>query len=137
MSRIDKFTSSKKPIIYSDFLDNLDTNPVTGLLARRTNEDSIKSSLKRMILTYKGEKDYAPLYGTSISGTLFEFNDDITMVRLEDEIRETINNCEPRVSLQDVVIDSTGNNDITITIYFYIINIPQLYEYTFIVKRIR
>ena len=53
MARSDRYTSlTDKPIYYSDFSNNLDVNPATGFLAKITNENSVKNSIKNIIFNF-------------------------------------------------------------------------------------
>ena len=73
MSRADKNTlEQKKREIYSDFLNNFDQNPFTGVLARVTNEESVAQSLKNITLTNRGERFYNSNKGSRIRSSLFE-----------------------------------------------------------------
>ena len=59
MLRADKQTlERKKSELYSDFLTNFDMNPVTGNLAKVTNESSVKQALRNLMLTMTGERFY-------------------------------------------------------------------------------
>lgn len=124
---------------YSDFMNNLDLNPITGILAKVSNEDSIKQALKNLILTRRTERPYQPFIGSRITSLLFEPIDSVTINSIKNEIEETIRNNEPRVSLNEVVVtpDET-NNSYNVSIYFSIINIstePEILN--LILKRVR
>ena len=128
MARADRFTIEQKKIeYYSDFLLNLDKNPITGFLGKVTNEESIKKSLKSLILTQRTERPIQPWLGSKIYALLFELNSPIVEHSLQEEIKTTIQNCEPRVSIDDIVITSAqayDTNEINITLYFQIRSIP-------------
>ena len=138
MSRSDKYTPFKKKEFYSDFLINFDMNPVTGTLARVTNEDSIKQSLKNLILTNRTERPYNPLLGSRINALLFDPLDTLTAQSLKEEIQETIKAFEPRAVLNDVsVYPDEDNNGFTINIIFSTINIPQETRIELFLQRVR
>ncbi len=125
MARADTLTISvKQPEIFSDFLVNFDRNPVTGLLARVVNEDSIKQALKLAILTVPGERFYDPLFGSKVRSSLFDPMSKVT----EDMIRFTIDTTikrEPRVS--ELAIDvqpDYDHNAYNVTIAFQVVNFP-------------
>jgi phage baseplate assembly protein W len=138
--RQNKFTvENKKLEYYSDFMMNLDKNPLTGFIARLTNEDSIKQSLKNLILTNRTERPFQPWIGSKIQSLLFEPDDPMTRMMLEEEIKTTIENCEPRVLLEAVNI-SSGQDDNTyyIRIDFSIVNIPEeTFNLDIILRRVR
>jgi phage baseplate assembly protein W len=128
MARADRFTIEEKKIeYYSDFLINLDKNPITGFLGKVTNEESIKQSLKSLILTQRTERPFQPWLGSKIYALLFELNSPLVEYSLKEEIKTTIQNCEPRVHIDDIVITSAqayDTNEINITLYFQIRSIP-------------
>ena len=138
MSRSDKYTPFKKKEFYSDFLINFDMNPITGTLARVTNEDSVKQSLKNLILTNRTERPYNPLLGSRINALLFDPLDTFTAQSIKEEIEETIKAFEPRVVLNDVsVYPDEDNNGFTVNIIFSTINIPQETRIELFLQRVR
>lgn len=139
-TRSDKFTiETKKLEYYSDFLVNFDKNPVTGFMARVTNEEAVKQSIRNLVLTMRTERFYDPNIGSKVSALLFEPIDEITAEAIQREIRQTINNKEPRASLIEVIVNPQYDlNAYFITVVFSIINIPdQTFNLDLILRRIR
>lgn len=138
MSRADRFSPTKKKEFYSDFLINLDVNPITGTLARVTNEESVKQALKNLILTNKTERPYNPYFGSRINAMLFDLVDEGTALLLKSEIEETITNYEPRVVLHEVRVQPYDDqNGYAVTIVFSTINIPQEISLELFLQRVR
>lgn len=138
MARSDKYTPLKKQEFYSDFLINFDTNPITGVLARSTNEDSIKQALKNLLLTNFTERFYEPLVGSRINALLFEPFSIITELSLKTEIENSIKNNEPRVIIHDVSVSAKEDeNGYLINIVFSTINIPQTTQLELFLQRVR
>lgn len=143
MARSDKISPVRKQEFYSDFLINFDKNPITGVLAKVTNEDSIKQSLKNLILTNRTERFYDPLIGSKIQSLLFEPLDLFTADVLKDEITTTIKNYEPRVTIHTIEVTpadlfkATSENGYNISIVFSTINIPQETRLDFFLSRVR
>jgi phage baseplate assembly protein W len=140
MARADRNSiTAKTPEYYSDFLANFDRNPVTGLLARATNEESVKLALKNLVLTQLSERPYQPTVGSKVNSVLFDPIDNVTEKLLSDTIRSCINNNEPRVNLVDVVVESHPNrNEYRVSIYFNLKNIPdKTVAFSFILNRVR
>lgn len=129
----------KKPIIYSDFTPNLDKNPLTGLLARLTNEESVKNSIRNLCLTMRRERFNQPLVGSKIYGSLFEFNDPVALTEMKSTLEETIRSDEPRAQNVNVSIQSVPNNpnEVRATIIFSMMNIPEQISFDVILKRAR
>lgn len=123
---------------YSDFLINFDKNPVTGNLARAVNEEAVKSALKNLLLTNRGERFYNSNKGSQIKASLFEPADSVTADIIKTSIEQTIKYQEPRVDLLDVqIFDDEDNNAYRINIFFNLINIPDVIQLDLIVKRAR
>lgn len=137
--RADRFTPKNKQLTYySDFSTNFDLNPVTGLLAVVTNEESVKQRLRNLILTNLTDRPYQPTVGSKIKASLFEPIDVVTENTIADSIRTTVYNCEPAVILKHVSV--LGNADLNfyeVSVYFETINIPgNVHELNLILKRI-
>lgn len=140
MSRADRFTAlNKKPERYSDFLDNFDINPVTGFLAKVTNEDAVKQALKNIILTNMGERFYDSMKGSKIRASLFDLFDPANIEVMKLQITNTLNAYEPRAILEDIKItDDSAHNAYNVDIVFSIINIPtQQFFLNFSINRVR
>ena len=139
MSRADKITSTgKKDLIYSDFLVNLDKHPLNGSLARTINEDSVKQSIRNLILTDMYERPYQPQLGSKIHSLLFEPMDDLTTPLIERTIEDTIRLYEPRATLLYVrVTPVESRNEYTINIVFSLVNTTGNVQLDLIIKRIR
>lgn len=140
MGRAEKFTVETSKIEYnSDFLNNFDRNPVTGFLARVTNEDSVKQSIKNLLLTNKGERFYDPHVGSHLQSLLFEQIDHVTEHQIKNTIQDTIQTHEPRAVLHDVRITGDSNiNAYFVTVVFSVINIPeQQFNFDLILRRVR
>lgn len=140
MSRDLKYTlTEKQQEYYSDFMINFDLNPITGYLGKLTNEDSVKQALKNLVLTNRGERFYNSFIGSRVSSLLFEPIDSVTQTSIENEIKETILNNEPRVDLIDIkAIPDFDNNAYSIKIIFSLINkLSEPQELNIVLKRAR
>jgi len=140
MSRADRFTITDKQIeYYTDFTNNFDLNPITGLLAKVSNEESIKQALKNLILTKRTERFYNQFIGTRINSMLFEPLDNLTAESLRTEIQTTIQNNEPRVKVTRIdVIPNEDLNAYNVIIQFYALNKSmETVSLELILKRVR
>lgn len=139
-NRSDKYTVSDKQVeYYSDFMTNFELNPITGFLAKVSNEDSIKQSLKSLILTNRTERYYNSYIGTRIRNLLFDPMDPITANAIKDEITETIQNNEPRISIVDLQVKENQDlNQYDINLFFSIINkTSEVISLSLALKRVR
>lgn len=128
----------KKQSLFSDLHKDLTQNPISEDLALKRDEEAVKESLKNLILTNKGERLMQPLLGGNIRAMLFENNTPATIKFLQEQIKATIEEYEPRASLIDVTVQSSlDENTINVTIYFYINNIEQPITLTVFLERTR
>lgn len=127
MARADKYSlEQKKTEIYSDFLNSFEQNPLTGLLARVTNEESVKQSLKNIILTNVGERFYDSNKGSKIKQSLFELYDPGTIEIIQIQLSEAIAAYEPRAIIQNIKLqEDIERGGYYVTLIFSIINIPD------------
>lgn len=139
MSRADKLTSTvKKDLIYSDFLLNMDKHPLNGGLARLSNEDSVKQSIKNLLLTEVYERPYQPDLGSKIYSLLFEPMDVMTVELLRTTIVNTIKLYEPRADrVAAYVYPVEERNEYNINIIFSLVNTIGEIQLDLIIKRIR
>ncbi len=138
-SYADKFTvTSLRSERYSDFYNSFSKNFGTKDLARLTNEDSIISSLKNIILTRKGERPFFPEFGCNISGLLFENFSKFTTDAIETEIKTAVENFEPRIKTINVkAIEFPDSHSIELQLFFTTINNPENISISFFLSRIR
>jgi|SRR6185369_3080901 len=118
VSRADRFTERGKRVeLYSDFLIDFDRNPVTGNLARATDETAVKNSIKNIVLTSQKSWPFEPTLGSKAHDVTFEPADIISLEVLKETIAQAIQNNEPRARLISVQtnIDDDGNATATIT----------------------
>lgn len=90
-------------LVYSDFSTNMLLNPLSGDLGIVANENAVRSSLKNLILTNKYERLLDPYIGTNLQALLFETPDSGVTKLIQEYIKQTIANYEPRVNLIDVI----------------------------------
>ena len=128
----------KKISLYSDLYKDLTKNPTTGDLALRRDEESVKESIKNLILTDKGERLMQPLIGGNIRAMLFENITPAVLKMIEQQVRITIEEYEPRAQLIDVDVKSAiDDNKVQVTIRFYITNVSQPIQVNLFLERIR
>jgi phage baseplate assembly protein W len=117
---------------------DLTQNPTNGDLALRRDEESVKESIKNLILTDKGERLMQPLIGGNIRAMLFENITPAVLKIIEEQIFITVEEYEPRAELIDVEVKSTiDDNKVEVTIRFYITNIAQPIQLKVFLERIR
>jgi len=109
--------------IYSDL--DLTFNRVKGTndVALRYDEQAVLSSVRNLLLTNFYERLFQPSIGSNIEGLLFEPATDLTASILENEIKTTIKNYEPRITIETLdVISNIDNNSFQVNMTFYVGN---------------
>lgn len=91
-------------VVYSDIPINFDFHPGTKDLARVTDEQAVKNSLRSILKTSRYERLFNPFFGANLNRMLFENLDERNIDNIETLIRTSIENFEPRVILKDVVV---------------------------------
>jgi len=140
ISAADRFTIEQaKAKTWADVLTSFDKNPTTGYLAMVQNEESVKQAVRNLILTERTERFYRAGTGSKINSLLFEPQTPIIGMAIENEIRNTIKNSEPRVVLRSVHVESQPDmNSYFVHVVFSVVNIPDdVQEMSLILRRIR
>jgi phage baseplate assembly protein W len=90
----------------------------------QTTKNAYSSDLLLLLLTNKGERVYDPAYGTNLIKFVFDQNDQKTTSNLEEEIRNTVSQYIPDLTIQSIQFitsldDNTLNeNQINVKINF-------------------
>jgi phage baseplate assembly protein W len=109
---------------FKDVSMSFQTNPLTNDLIALKNESAIARSVRNIVFTLPGEKFFNPNFGSQVSKSLFENVDQSSASIIRDEIRNSINNYEPRVSLIDVQVNPDyDNGEFNVVIVYRIVGI--------------
>jgi len=136
--RADKFTQSNQSEVFSDFLNGFTVHPITGSLAKTTNYNAVRQSIKNLILTNYGERMFQPQVGSDILRHLFEPMNTLTAKDITDSIALTIKHNEPRARLIGVdVNESSDYNTVVVNIVFSLINTNAPVSMDVTLKRVR
>ena len=118
---------------FKDISMTFQANPLNDDLIGLKNENAIARSVKNIVFTLPGEKFFNETFGSRSTESLFENIDDITAGVIVEEIRESIESYEPRVSLIDVEAEPDyDNNSFNVIISYEIIGAdipPQELEF--------
>ena len=124
---------------FKDLSMSFKFNPLSGDLIALKNENAIARAVRNIVLTTPGEKFFDPDFGSSVSEILFENVDDITAVSIEDEIKSSLKNYEPRVELINVTVNPNFDaNQFDVIISYRIVGIdipPSELEFALLPSR--
>jgi hypothetical protein len=97
--------------------------------------EQVKSNIKNLLLTKKGERILQPEFGSGLQALLFEPNVDDFEGRIEDTINESLEQWLPYVTAEEIDIDASDtlrdNNRINVSVKFRIGDTADLNEVTF------
>ena len=96
---------------FKDISMSFKFNPLSGDLIGLKNENAIARSVRNIVLTSPGEKIHDPEFGSNISALLFENVDEVSAIGIRDEIENSLKNYEPRIELEEVIVDPNYDNN--------------------------
>ena len=124
---------------YKDLSMSFETNPLNDDLVSLSDTTAIARSIRNIVFTQPGEKFFNQDFGSRISESLFENVDDVSALAIEDEIRSSIINFEPRVNLLDVSVNpNPDDNEMNVVIQYEVTGIdvpPQQLEFVLLPTR--
>jgi|TARA_R100000081_G_C4765407_1_gene142417 phage baseplate assembly protein W len=109
---------------FKDLSASFQTSPLSNDLIALKNESAIARSVRNLVLTIQGERPFQPVLGTGVSRLLFENMDKLTASAIRSEIRTTIENYEPRVEINEILVEPDfEGNAMHVTLQYFIIGI--------------
>jgi len=124
--------------IYSDLDLTFARNPVTGDVSFSYDDQAVVRSVRNLLLTNFYERPMQPDLGSNMSAYLFEPTTAITASALESEIRDVINNYEPRAQVKEInVIAIEDKNSFYIELTFFIGNNTEATSVNLLLERRR
>ena len=96
---------------FKDLSVTFKKHPVTDDLVQVKDKAAIVQAIQGILLTRKGERPFQPELGCDIQNMLFEPLDYASAGTIKQEIRETINRYEPRVTVVKIACNPDFNNN--------------------------
>ena len=124
---------------FKDLSASFQTNPLSNDLIALKNESSIARSVRNLVLTIQGERPFQPVLGTGVNNLLFDNMDKLTASAIRSELRTTIENYEPRVEINEILVEADfERNAFDVTLQYFIIgmDVPEQ-ELTFALEPTR
>lgn len=114
-------------------------HPITNDIVVLRNENAIKNSVMNLVRTIVGERFFNNRVGTQIEASYFELQAPELQVQLENEIRSTLNNFEPRIDLRQVrVAFPLDSNELEVGVVYDIVGLSlPVQDITFILQPTR
>ena len=133
-------TNEKRSVrIFKDLNLNFNKNLVTNDIAKLTDVEAIKRSVRNLVQLNHYEKPFHPEIGSNIRATLFENISPLAANLLSSQIENVIRTYEPRVELHRVdSIPDYDRNSYDVRIEFFIVNAPaELVALDVLLERVR
>ena len=106
---------------FKDISLSFSPHPVTKDLPVLLNERAIVRSVRNLVETIPTERFFNSRLGTDVRDSLFENFTATTVTIIEDQIRETIRNFEPRVGEIGVEVEARpDSNELEVKVVFEI-----------------
>ena len=123
---------------FSDLDLNFKLHPVKKDVNILLNELAISNSIKNLVLTNHYERPFQPEVGSNIRKLLFDNLDAITAANIEREIKETIDNFEPRARVHKVTASAAPDeNGYRMKLEFFVLNNTSPITINFFLERVR
>ena len=129
----------RKSKAFKDISLSFTPHPVTKDLPVLTNERAITRSVRNLVETIPTERFFNSILGTDIRDSLFENFERSTVMIIEDQVRNTIRNFEPRVGEIGVEVNALmDNNTLEVKVLFEIngLDVPTQ-SFTFLLEPTR
>ena len=113
---------------FKDLSASFQTNPLSNDLIALKNESSIARSVRNLVLTIQGERPFQPTLGTGVNNLLFDNMDKLTASSIRSELRTTIENYEPRVEINEIIVEPDfEGNAFHVTLQYFIVgmDVPE------------
>lgn len=100
--------------------------------------DQVKSNIRNLLLTRKGERILQPEFGSGIHELLFSHIDDNLELEIETTINTTIERWLPYVTIEDIQINMESGlkdrNTVTMSLRFKVAENIDLHSLTFTIE---
>lgn len=123
---------------YKDLDLDFIAHPTTKDVVKKSGDEAIKRSIRNLILTNFYDRPFRHYIGSGAQKLLFENMNSMTSNFIKDAIEEVINNYEPRVQLQQVLVQvDYDNNGYKVFMQYIILNTSLPVTTNVFLERIR
>jgi len=123
---------------WSDLDLDFNAHPVTKDISTKTDVESVKRSIRNLILTNKYERPFQPQIDGGVTRHLFELATPLTYSDIESTIKNTVSNFEPRAEV--ISVDVSGDldkNGFNVIINFKVLNTADPVTIELFLERLR
>lgn len=123
---------------YSDISIDFIRHPLTKDITKKTDSAAVKQAVKNLILMDLAGKPFHPEVTFGLKAFLFENFTPLTVAAFRRRIDEILYIYEPRINVLDLQLEEDLDaNQLMMTLWFSVVNIPQPIDLTLYIERVR
>lgn len=126
-------------IIYSDFDVQFNVHPITKDIIKKTNEQSVRQSLKLLLQTIFYDRKWQPEIGCNLNELLFGQLDEFQLYTTQEQVKAVIQKYEPRIELYDVscTVDERNEFRVNIKLVYKILMLDKTDTFVYSINKVR
>jgi|TARA_Y100000289_G_C3910967_1_gene144631 phage baseplate assembly protein W len=130
--------TSSKVSRYSDLNLQMIPHPLKKDIIPLKDDAAVKNAVRNLLLTNFFERPFNSTMGANLRGLLFEPNDAITRLAMEDGIRNVLEQHEPRIENINILVETTANeNEYRVVVVFSIKEDDSVQDIEINLRRLR
>ena len=130
--------TSSKVSRYSDLNLQMIPHPLKKDIIPLKDDAAVKNAVRNLLLTNFFERPFNSTMGANLRGLLFEPNDAITRLAIEDGIRNVLEQHEPRIENINILVETTANeNEYRVVVVFSIKEDDSVQDIEINLRRLR
>ena len=112
-------------------------HPITKDIIKKTNEQSVRQSLRLLLQTVFYDRKWQPQIGCNLNELLFGQLDAFQLFSTEETLKTIIKKYEPRIELQEVKCTSDNSFSVTVKIVYRIIMLDKTDTFIYTINKVR
>jgi len=113
---------NKRSLIALDLDLNFTPHPTNKDIVVQVDENAIKRAVRNLMLLKRNEKPFHPEISSGVTDMLFENPDPIVFATLKNDITRFIQTYEPRATRINVNVARISNDELSVTMVFFVQN---------------
>lgn len=123
--------------IYSDFDTDLTMNPILRDVIVKTNENSIRQSLRLLLQTNFYDRKWNPMIGCNLNRIHFGLMDPFEKYSLQEQLRKVIEEHEPRIRLDSITVEYDDLGSVKIRLVYTILILDATDTFVYELTKVR
>lgn len=123
--------------VYSDFDVQFGMHPITKDLIKKTNEQSVRQSLRLLIQTSFYDRKWQPDVGCNLNELIFGQLDQFQLFSTEETLKKVITKYEPRIELKQLSCTVNDSYVVTVKIVYRVIMLDKTDTFIYNINKLR